>query len=713
MGIQNSLLEVSTSELIASLNDVASASTYPNAELSRDVRTIRARVKAEGLSFLTKTIPSLGKAVDTALSTATPLRFRGFKLKHGTHLPQFLGWMLGRVFDDVGNERSDASIEALIWLRQVCALLYKLEVPTTEKQNDKTIIQFCNTDRDLPDPNTPGFYSRVQREGHGLHHGVQGESQGGLGVVHDPPESYRVHSGLDDQQGQHLVDPHVWGDASGVHSVYVQSVLLHARRLVCRVVGGSDPRGAQCAPRHGPGAVADGEENHEKPSFRRIYRGLDRVFPFGEYFCFNSTHICDSYQDWQSFESREAGTAKVVLVPKDSRGPRLISKEPVEYQWMQQGLRRVLEKAINSSPLTRGMVVFDDQTKNRDLALAASAGAPWVTLDMKDASDRVSVLLVRALFPNHWYECLMACRTSSTRLPSGEVFPMRKFAPMGSSLCFPVESLVFWALSVAAILHEHSTIDAFQASRMVHVYGDDLIVRTEDQGAILRTLPLLNLKFNEKKCCTAGSFRESCGCDAYKGVDVTPLRIKCVWDHRSDKSLVQHVALHNAACDKGMFHLADYIYGLVSKVKKFPYSESTKASYVCWVDSRKTADQVKAHNSTFALRCGTPRGVRNLQRREMHTWCVRTRLLKASVPGFAEMLRVASLRSSSFVKNGEEVKGEAPEGPFGPYQKYDSTIRYSPTSMNFDSFIPVEPSVKAYHYTSRREVSLKRRWCEV
>lgn len=134
---------------IAGLSDVASASAYSDVEFKRDIREIGRRVCHEGLSFLTKTVPSLAKAVDTALANDSPVRIRGFCLKRGSQLPLFLGWLLRNIFNETGCERSDACTDSLKWLRQVCYLLYKLEVPTTEQQNEDTIATFVATDNSL------------------------------------------------------------------------------------------------------------------------------------------------------------------------------------------------------------------------------------------------------------------------------------------------------------------------------------------------------------------------------------------------------------------------------------------------------------------------------------------------------------------------------------------------------------------------------------
>ncbi|DAD51575.1 TPA_asm: RNA-directed RNA polymerase, partial [ssRNA phage Gerhypos.1_13] len=664
---------------------MASASTYPNIELYRDVREIEHRVRFEGLSFLTRTMPSFAKAIDIALATATPLRIVGFELKPRTKVPKFLGSLLAKVFDDAGNERSDASVEALTWLRQVLYTLYKLEVPTTEKQNDKTILSFIDTDNDLPTAYIRPRNGRIVAGGLYRKHDQDANPEKADGGVHGNPMDRLVV----ELQTTHRSRYSRCSDAPGtprnrVHllSAHEDSVLTVARHLVCRVVGGSDPRGADFAPRHGPGAVSGGEDAHEKVVFNRLYQRLDAVFPYGEYFVYNLSHLCDSLPELNSLDCQEAGTAKVVLVPKDSRGPRLISAEPKEYQWIQQGLRRVLQKAIEDHPITRHSIRFTDQTRNRDLAMQGSKGEPWVTLDMKDASDRVSCALVRALFPEPWFECLWAARTPATRLPSGEVFQMNKFAPMGSSVCFPVEALVFWALSVAAIIHRNPHLSASQASKRIHVYGDDLIVNSEDHGVVLQTLPLFGLLFNQAKCCVAGSFRESCGCDAFKGVDVTPLRVKSTWDHRSGMSLVSYVMVHNHAIKRGMFNLADLIFERVSRHIRLPISDDDASEYLCWVDPRKMAIQVDRSKSKTRYN-------KALHRLEVYTWTVVSADYTADTPGWSEMLRMASYI--------EQDPGRIPfDTRLAPAGAKAECLGFSPTRSNIHLFFPKGPVVTAY-----------------
>jgi len=501
-------------------------------ESNRDVAVLRRRVRSEGLSFLTKVLPKLAKELDRALSQGTLFAPRGFVTKPRSTIPKFLGWLFERVFSDQGHELSSACPRAVRDLRQILYFLYKLEVPYTHEQETTCLLGFEATDSGLPD------------------------------------------------------------------TVASDDVIVHARNFVTNVCGLFCPY--DVVPKHGPGSVATGEENHEKHRFSRLYQAIEREYPFTEYFVYSLDHPCLDPSYLRGLQVQEAGTAKVVLVPKDSRGPRIISCEPLEYQWIQQGLGGALQRHLEKHWLTSGHVNFTDQTINQRLALEGSISRRWVTLDMKEASDRVSVALVKELFRDcpTLLNCLLATRTPATRLPNGNVVVMKKFAPMGSNLCFPIEALVFMALGVGVLLANqlarnpcaarHRTLTGTRplyaanpytglmrriASNMF-VYGDDLICRGEDYASIVEYFPKVGLMFNTDKCCTQGSFRESCGVDAYKGIDVTPLKLKGLWRtgrKQKPETIISWVAFSNAIRERGYRNCASLMLEAVeSRVGKLP-----------------------------------------------------------------------------------------------------------------------------------------------
>jgi hypothetical protein len=596
------------SDLLAHITyDMVSAySTQKNVD--RDVEEIRRRTAHEGLCFLTKTLPSLGKAIDRSLATASRLRVTGFKLKPDTKLPIFMGEAMSRVF------RSDGIPWFATWkaalhcdwtfpfdveekyIAKHGSVVYETMVSCINKLREDLIADY--SDR-LDELTTHVFtvYFDVCLPAHmakevipmllaGIHE---------YGIIRCDPEEGRVECGdqayvlralrqvcyslyklelpYSREQEEKVLSQFTTSDRSLDFKVEqlsgIDKVLLtQARRLVRRVLGVVDPRAG--LPKHGPGAVATGEIQSEKHNFVRYYERLAAFFPYDSWFYLNAAHLAEDLEGLQRLESQEAGTAKVVLVPKDSRGPRLISCEPLEYQWIQQALMGLIVEACETNRLTRGKVNFTYQTVNQTKALEGSdieTFFRYSTLDMKDASDLVSLELVKALVPDVWFEALYASRSPATKMPDGSVVQLRKFAPMGSAVCFPVEALVFWALSVSAqIVHGVSQATAVNET---FVYGDDIICLTRNQEYIRQHLPSFGLKLNDDKCCTAGPFKESCGVDAFYGIDVTPARVRSVYGIGSKASYIaSYVAYSNEFYKRNMLAASAYLEYHLNAVKR-------------------------------------------------------------------------------------------------------------------------------------------------
>lgn len=598
----NSQCDVYIAVLSGAYLDLVSA-IISKREVSRDIVEIHRRTKNEGIGFLTKTLPSLGKAIDRSLSLGVMLQFKGFKKAPGTQLPAFAGKLISILFSNEGlplqaklgepdqqeltgtglnqsgssntaDSRREAQVVALKALRQICYLVYKLNIPYHEKQTNKVIKDFIETDRLLS------------------------PRGGGKGAT-----------GMDSQ------------------------ILLTAKRLIGRILCNSDPLSG--IPKHGPGAVATGEQSPGKHAFSRLYSRLERVYKVDHWFYLNATHLSHEFDKLQQLRPEKSGCAKVVLVPKDSRGPRLISMEPLENQWIQQAQMSVLVQTLESHPLTKGRINFADQSINGRLALEGSTYPyRWSTLDMKEASDRVSLRLVHSLFPKRWFEALYASRSSHTLLPDGTKVRLKKFAPMGSAVCFPVEALVFWALGVSALIN-HKQKRLREAAANLFVYGDDIITDTEDHSIVCQTLERFDLLVNKDKCCVAGPFKESCGVDAFHGVPVTPLRLREPWSSsRKSGTLLSWVAFSNAAWERGMFVTARIVEELIQFIwnDSIPTISSLDPAVCCFIrpqlDTRPhTQPKVKFRfNKRF-------------QRREVQGIALRPTSILTKVTGYPLLLR--------------------------------------------------------------------------
>lgn len=354
-----------------------------------------------------------------------------------------------------------------------------------------------------------------------------------------------------------------WGECFNTQS---PTLLQRAKKHCSAVLGNQD--WSSIVPFHGPGAVYDGNDN--KGLWSKWFTTIDHCYPYCDFMSV-SRHLMG---EECKLEVDDTIVARLIAVPKDSRGPRLICVHPTEAVWIQQGLRIKLEHAINHScnkryhrawPQPKGHVHFDDQTVNARLALKASLDRSYGTLDLKEASDRLSDRLVQYLFGRHyrWFGC---CRATSVeiRLKGQSGPPLKEeihsYAPMGNATTFPVQALVFWSICVA-------TMEArgFHQPADCHVFGDDLIIPTEMVPYCIDSLESFGLVVNREKSFYRGAFRESCGTDAYKGVDVTPVRWKTTYEPSSLTGLQSLSSIAQRLRVQGYEQASKEVYSILSR----------------------------------------------------------------------------------------------------------------------------------------------------
>jgi hypothetical protein len=286
--------------------------------------------------------------------------------------------------------------------------------------------------------------------------------------------------------------------------------------------------------------------------------------------------------------------------------------------------------------LTKGQINFTRQDINRQLALESSISRKYATIDLKDASDRVSCYLVDRIFsqvPDLLFR-LRGCRTTATKLPDGRVVALKKFAPMGSALCFPIEAAVFWVIIVAAICRGLKLPLAL-VGKEVFVYGDDIIVPTDWAPLSMQALERFSLRVNHSKCCIGGLFRESCGIDAFKGVVVTPQRIRTQWtDHPCDGSVyASYISLANELCKAGYTSCSDLVWDKLRRTYgALPYG-TTRSSFPCRiVDFHRSAESL--NKDLFRSRFN-----RDYQCLEFLLPVVKTRSENSQLDGWPRLLR--------------------------------------------------------------------------
>jgi len=259
--------------------------------------------------------------------------------------------------------------------------------------------------------------------------------------------------------------------------------------------------------RHGPGAVAEKEKGAHKWCFKPSM-GQDPLL-----------------YKWQSrsFEEkhhRSEPHSRLELVPKDFRSKRVICIEPKENQFAQQGLMVTLYNLIEGHQRAGRCINFRDQRPNYDLSKDPSVA----TIDLKDASDTISLDVCRLVLPKKFFSLVTRYRSRVVTLPNGSSVRPTCFASMGSALCFPIETLVFWAITQA-------TLDHYWRHGYCRVFGDDIIIPMSGFDVVCRSLHQAGFVINREKSCYKTPIRESCGSWFYHEYDC---RFSKIYDLRCD-----------------------------------------------------------------------------------------------------------------------------------------------------------------------------------
>lgn len=227
-----------------------------------------------------------------------------------------------------------------------------------------------------------------------------------------------------------------------------------------------------------------------------------------------NSKFCDqAFRNWEVVECN-----RVLTVPKNAKTDRVIAAEPDWNMFFQLGMGACIRRRLQRVGLLRvprngepPTSLTEAQTRQKYLARVGSRDGSYATIDLKAASDSISLAVCELLLPPPLFRMLCQLRSPKGELPDGTIVTFEKISSMGNGYTFELETLLFWAISCEAAGDED-----------VHVYGDDIIVPTRATGRVVETLAWFGFTANPKKTHTTGFFRESCGGHYFNGVDVTP-----------------------------------------------------------------------------------------------------------------------------------------------------------------------------------------------
>lgn len=488
---------------------------------TNDLKTIIRRVEDEGLSFLTITLPQFASDFERGLEQGglDSTLFKSFRKR--ACLPAFLQGFTSQVFDmEDGTLVDEPSLDCIQSIRQICNLFKKLEFPCSRERVEAALKQYVDTDTNV--------LARM------------------MNMERSKLSEFR----------------------------FVAGELF--RDLFSSV--GSDVYNGEIVPRHGPGSTQNRVLGNSKFKNRVWTERLEEYFPAMEFLFTNPAHYLSGYDDVVWLERSQEPPVRVVTVPKTLKTPRIIAIEPVHTQYVQQGLMERFVDGIERDDILSHFIGFTDQEPNRTLACQGSRDGSLATLDLSEASDRVSVQHVTSLFSQHplLLKSVMACRSEKADIPGYGIKSLAKFASMGSALTFPIEAMVFLTIVMLGIQRESrvpvSSKSIQRLAGKVRVYGDDIIVPVEYVRAVTDELEAFGLRVNSHKSFWTGKFRESCGGEYYDGVDVTYVKFRhsLPQSRRHATELAAAVSFRNQMYMSGYWKTAAYMDEYLSRIIPMP-----------------------------------------------------------------------------------------------------------------------------------------------
>lgn len=483
---------------------------YGFSDYHRDVVTCCRRIRSEGVHFVAILLPQLGNyLLETVEYGHADLS--GFKIRH--QLPRFLGRLFQLVTSESNMVPVAVQARAFDAIYSVTSAFKKLRGSPDDRDNacEKTYYSFVDVDKEIGD--------------------IDFDSD----------------------------------DLKGIIDVAAREWYKFARDI--------NINDAACVPRPGPGAVVNDHMPSTEPYMRYApYVTLDTVddvMPWTEWFLSHPWDVVSRSRECTALYRNKPIIAysQYLIVPKTFVKWRGICKEFNEVQFRQQAVRALLyhhieQKLGNNIPIR-------DQFVHRDRALRSSVLKDDATIDESEASDRIARVLVERIAARtpDFLRVLLALSTRFIKPPTvlrkKYLLSTHKFAPMGSAICFPVMSLVHLFL-IWGIIHDKTDLPNKQdLCRRVSVYGDDIILPSELIPSVYAWLPRFGMKINRTKSYFRSGFRESCGCHAFNGRDVTPLYVKFTYSSKSDasptKRLVSLLSLENQAHYKGLAYTASFL----------------------------------------------------------------------------------------------------------------------------------------------------------
>jgi hypothetical protein len=557
-------MKISTDIVLGPLREVHKDIARWDPELSPYLDEIDSRlsniVKTRGMKILLLDFPAVGASFDKALSSGWLDESSQSPLYPFTPKKVMYYELISRCFDYDGSLVANGADPTLVFFIRQCLYLYKkLRVDPQAGSVSDAVDDFFNLDHTLRLSSL--FWnedSLYERDDYGfVGHAAPGAISFPLSYAKEAMDEGERDLFPEDRVHKHATLERSLGTLQSVADILISKM----PEIIVE----------DLLPKHGPGAVSDRKTGTDKNLFPTWPRRTNLVFP-ADFFAYYSEEVAKGSDAISHGES----SGSLLAVPKTHKGPRLITAEPTAFQFLQQGLLRWIRQEL-PTPL-RLCIDFKSQAPSREAALLASLDGKKATVDLSSASDRLSLWTVERIFRKHrnLLTCLAACRTQMVTNATGEStrdsILLRKFAGQGNAVTFPIQSIVYAICCIASVIIDRNIAcnyrNILSVSKVVRVFGDDLILPGSSVPYLAMILDFLQLKINRGKSHVEGHFRESCGMDAYRGIDVTPLYLSHLEPGNTAEQHISWTDVSNNAYAKGLWCLVKYMDNLCPNTGK-------------------------------------------------------------------------------------------------------------------------------------------------
>lgn len=228
--------------------------------------------------------------------------------------------------------------------------------------------------------------------------------------------------------------------------------------------------------------------------------------PWYRYFAATDSIFCRDVK-----EPRVVDSVKYTTVPKSFKAQRGIAPDVSFGGFLSQGLGLLIRDRLEAGTHIN---LATAQKIHKKIAQKASSDGSYATLDMSKASDSFTWDHIDKIVPDSWKEILKVVRVNNIEIDS-KVIELKSYMLMGSGHTFPLQTVLFYSLAKAIV-------ELMGSRQKVYVFGDDLLVPNFCAKPVIFILEKIGFTLNEDKSFHDGHFRESCGGDYYRGLDVRP-----------------------------------------------------------------------------------------------------------------------------------------------------------------------------------------------